>query len=61
MVTMEILSSKSCNIANGVIDCVVSTLQSRDNIPPLLWSLGAENLYDLLAKLCPSLKAHTTT
>ena len=61
MVTMEILSCKNCNIADGVIGYVVRMLHSRDNIPPLLWSLGAYILYDLLAKLCPSLKSHTTT
>ena len=61
MVTMEILNLKSCNVADGFIDYFVRTLYSRDNIPPLLWSLGVDILYDLLDKLCLSLKSHTTT
>ena len=60
MVTMDILSWKNCNIANGVIHYAVTMLQSRENIPALLWYLGEDILYDIIAKLYPSLKAHTT-
>ena len=61
MVIIKILNWKICNIADGVIGYAVRKIQLRDNIPPFLWSLGAENMYDLLDKLCPSLKSHTTT
>ena len=61
MVAMNIMSWKFSNIANGAIDYAVIMLQLRDNIPSLLWSLGENIMCDLLAKICPSLKSHTTT